>query len=215
MGLLVRLLEKYTFRTGKLRGLWVRLAHPNSYKYADFLRLHGGYVGIGPNSRVNWSATITNPGFVRIGANCAVAKADLIGHNGVIGIFMTQYGEKLDSVGKIDIRDNSFIGHGSIILPGVTIGPNSIVAAGSVVSRDVPPDMVVGGVPAKVICSTRDYYERLLQRSRETPWHGLIEQRRGDYDPAMEPELNRLRHEYFYGSGETSADYPGSKQGAS
>lgn len=51
----------------------------------------------------------------------------------------------------IDIKDNVFIGTGSIILPGVTIGSNVIVAAGAVVSSDVPDGKVVGGVPAKEI----------------------------------------------------------------
>ena len=50
-------------------------------------------------------------------------------------------------------------------MPGVTIGPNSVVAAGSVVTKDVPPDTVVGGVPAKAICSASDYLERIREQS--------------------------------------------------
>jgi len=49
------------------------------------------------------------------------------------------------------IRQNVWIGAGATILPGVTVGENSIVAAGAVVSRDVPPNTVVAGVPAKVV----------------------------------------------------------------
>ncbi|MBC3787315.1 sugar O-acetyltransferase [Spirosoma utsteinense] len=51
----------------------------------------------------------------------------------------------------IVIKRNAWIGAGATILPGVTIGENSIVAAGAVVSRDVPPNTVVAGVPAKVV----------------------------------------------------------------
>ncbi|OLY79142.1 putative acetyltransferase [Smittium mucronatum] len=51
----------------------------------------------------------------------------------------------------IRICDNAWIGGGSIILPGVTIGKNSVVAAGAVVTKDVPENVVVGGNPAKVI----------------------------------------------------------------
>jgi acetyltransferase-like isoleucine patch superfamily enzyme len=54
-------------------------------------------------------------------------------------------------VGHIHIKKNAWIGANATILPGVTIGENSVVAAGSVVSRDVPDNTVVGGVPAKVI----------------------------------------------------------------
>ena len=51
------------------------------------------------------------------------------------------------------IKRNAWIGAGATILPGVTIGENAIVAAGAVVSRDVPPNTVVAGIPAKVVKS--------------------------------------------------------------
>ncbi|MFD2934845.1 DapH/DapD/GlmU-related protein [Spirosoma flavum] len=51
----------------------------------------------------------------------------------------------------IVIKRNAWIGAGSTILPGVTIGENAVVAAGAVVSRDVPANTVVAGVPAKVV----------------------------------------------------------------
>lgn len=49
------------------------------------------------------------------------------------------------------IKQNAWIGAGATILPGVTIGENAIVAAGAVVNRDVPPNTVVAGLPAKVV----------------------------------------------------------------
>ena len=54
---------------------------------------------------------------------------------------------------SILIKKNAWIGAGASILPGVTIGENSIVAAGSVVNKDVPDNVIVGGVPAKIIKS--------------------------------------------------------------
>ena len=54
-------------------------------------------------------------------------------------------------VGHIRIKKNAWIGAGAIILPGVTIGENSIVAAGAVVSISVPDNTIVGDIPAKVI----------------------------------------------------------------
>ncbi len=53
--------------------------------------------------------------------------------------------------GPIHIRKNAWIGAGATILPGVTIGENAVVAAGAVVSKDVPANSIVGGVPAKII----------------------------------------------------------------
>jgi acetyltransferase-like isoleucine patch superfamily enzyme len=51
----------------------------------------------------------------------------------------------------IVLKRNCWIGANSVILPGVTVGENSVVAAGSVVTKDVPADTVVAGVPARVI----------------------------------------------------------------
>ncbi|MDR7044568.1 acetyltransferase-like isoleucine patch superfamily enzyme [Dyadobacter sp. BE34] len=51
----------------------------------------------------------------------------------------------------VHIKRNAWIGAGATILPGVTVGENAVVAAGAVVSRDVPPNSVVAGIPAKVI----------------------------------------------------------------
>lgn len=52
---------------------------------------------------------------------------------------------------SIHVKKNAWIGAGATILPGVSIGENAIVAAGSVVTKDVPNNTIVGGVPAKVI----------------------------------------------------------------
>ena len=52
---------------------------------------------------------------------------------------------------SVHIKKNAWIGAGATILPGVTVGENSIVAAGAVVNKDVPANTIVGGIPAKVI----------------------------------------------------------------
>lgn len=53
--------------------------------------------------------------------------------------------------GTVSIKKDSWIGAGVIILPGVTIGEKSVIASGAVVTKNVPPCTVVGGVPAKII----------------------------------------------------------------
>lgn len=63
-------------------------------------------------------------------------------------------------IAKIRIGDRAFIGARSIIMPGVTIGVNAIVAAGSVVTKSVPDGCVVGGNPARVLTNTDEYIER-------------------------------------------------------
>ena len=61
-----------------------------------------------------------------------------------------------DISGEVVIKEWTWIGAGAIILKGVTIGPKSVVAAGSVVTKDVPPGVIVGGVPAKIIKRIED-----------------------------------------------------------
>ena len=65
-----------------------------------------------------------------------------------------------DVFGKVVIEDWAYIGAGSHIMPGVTIGEGALVAAGSVVTKSVAPHTVVGGNPARYISSTEEYYER-------------------------------------------------------
>ena len=65
-----------------------------------------------------------------------------------------------ETVGCIEIMDDVFIGSNVTILNDVRIGSNSIVAAGAVVTEDVPANSVVGGVPAKVICSMDEYLNK-------------------------------------------------------
>lgn len=69
-----------------------------------------------------------------------------------------------EMVGCIEIEDNVFIGAGTTVLYNTRIGSNVIVAAGSVITKDVPPNCVVGGVPAKVIKSIDAYVEKLGQK---------------------------------------------------
>lgn len=59
-------------------------------------------------------------------------------------------------VGEVVLRDGCWIGIGAVILPGVTIGRNAVVAANAVVTTDVPDYVVVGGVPAKIIKRTHE-----------------------------------------------------------
>ncbi|MFX4273872.1 acyltransferase [Propionibacteriaceae bacterium Y1700] len=77
------------------------------------------------------------------------------------------------------MEDNVFIGLRAIILPGVHIGEGSIVAAGAVVSSDIAPGSVVGGVPAKFIKSVTDYRQALT--GKETLTKGLAPSEKRDH----------------------------------
>ncbi len=186
--------------------MWIRVCKPRNDEYAEFLRRHGGFFAIGRDCRINADVRVTDPAYVRLGNNVTLSSCILVGHDASIGVIGRATGKKLDSVGKIDIRDNVFVGYGAILLPGITIGPNAIVAAGAVVTRDVAPGTVVAGVPARPVGTFDDLAERLESRTRELPWADLILQREGDFDPEMEPTLKRLRVESFFGESSQSAE---------
>lgn len=189
----------YAWRTGKLRGLYRRLCHPTSLEWGAFLSRWGGFYSVGEDVSINIGCNVTDPAYTRIGKNVALSSCTLLGHDASVRILNTRFGKKMDSVGKIDIRDNSFVGHGAIVMPRVTIGPDSIVAAGAVVTKDVPPGVVVGGNPARVICTTEELVRRMEKRSDAYPWIDLIRQREGAFDARIEGELVRMRVAHFYG----------------
>ncbi len=201
--MLRRLIRAIAMRTGKLRGLYCKLCRPNGEEYAQYLRRHGSLYSLGERCSILSSAVITDPAYTRIGNNVRISTCALIGHDGSVQMLNRAYGKKLDSVGKVDIRDNVYIGYHAIVLPNVTIGPNAIVAAGAVVTRDVAEGDIVAGVPAKPIGRVENLVKRLEARNQSFPWMELIEQRQGTYDPQLEPELCRLRVDYFYGSEES------------
>jgi acetyltransferase-like isoleucine patch superfamily enzyme len=189
----------YAWRTGKLRGLYRRLCHPTSLEWGAFMSRWGGFYSLGENVSITFGCNVTDPAYVRIGSNVGLSSCTILGHDASIRILNNRFGKKLDSVGRVDIRDNSFVGHGAIVMPRVTIGPDSIVAAGAVVTKDVPPGVVVGGNPARVICTTEELVRRMEKRSDAYPWIDLIRQREGAFDARIEGDLVRMRVAYFYG----------------
>ncbi|MBP2299360.1 sugar O-acetyltransferase [Azospirillum picis] len=119
-----------------------------------FFTAGGDEIRVGRNVFINQNCTFYDLGGLDIGDDV------MIGPN--VSIITT--GHPLDpsqrraaTIGKpIRIERNVWIAAGATIIGGVTVGENSVVAAGSVVTRDVPPDTLVGGNPARPIRSLKD-----------------------------------------------------------
>ncbi len=72
-------------------------------------------------------------------------------------------------VGRVRIARGARIGCNVLIMPGVTVGEGAMVAAASVVTRDVPPETLVGGNPAKVIATAADYFAKQRENMQGRP----------------------------------------------
>jgi len=197
--LLKRFLRYLAFEHGKATVLYKKVCSPDGLEWAALIKKRRLLYEIGAECSIQVYANIVDPRYVRLGNNVRLAECTLLGHDGSVNMINRAYGCRLDRVGKIDIRDNVFIGQAAIVLPGVTIGPNAIVAAGAVVTNDVPENSVVGGVPAKGICSLDKLVQKWRRENEQLPWHNLIEQRGQDYDATIEPALQQARAEFFFG----------------
>jgi acetyltransferase-like isoleucine patch superfamily enzyme len=162
------------------------------------MKLHGGFYSVGEHCSILPSTNFTDPAYVKLGNNVHFSNCTLVGHDGAVAMLNRAYNVRLDSVGKIDIRDNVFIGYGAIVLPDVTIGPNAIVAAGAVVTKNVAPGTIVGGIPARAIGKVEDLVAKLQASTDGLPWQEAIRKRGLDFDYAMEEEMIRRRVEHFY-----------------
>ena len=128
----------------------------------------GNDVFIGPGAHFSTISSIEIGNKVMFGPNVTIIGGN---HNTKkIGEYMFDVEEKgpFDDL-PVVIKDDVWIGTGAIILKGVTVGEGSIIGAGSVVNRDVPPYSVVGGVPAKILKfrfdkSELEYHKRVLEK---------------------------------------------------
>lgn len=113
-------------------------------------------IKIGNNVSFNTDIHIGAINAIEIGDNCLFASRIYITdhYHGDTSAEMVKLAPKdrpLISKGPVIIKDNVWVGEGVAIMANVTIGENSIIAANAVVTKDVPPNAVVGGVPAKII----------------------------------------------------------------
>lgn len=130
--------------------------------YCDY----GKHIEVGKNFYANYNCTIIDVARVRIGDNCLLAPN--------VAIYTAGHPVHPDSRNslyeygmEVTIGDNVWIGGNSVILPGVKIGSNTVIGAGSVVTKDIPDWVVAGGNPCKVIRKITEADRKFYYRDRE------------------------------------------------
>ena len=138
----------------EVRDLFARLfgkpVDPSFRVFPPFYTDFGQNITVGKNVFINACCHFQDQGGITLGDNC------LVGHNVVFATLNHGFApEERQSMlpAPIVVGRNVWIGSNSTILQGVTIGDNSIIAAGSVVTKDVPANAIVAGVPARFIRS--------------------------------------------------------------
>jgi acetyltransferase-like isoleucine patch superfamily enzyme len=138
-------------------GRWAWIGHGSK------IRVHEGEVSIGAKTVMGQECTISAYQHVSIGRECIVAdRVMLIDFDH--GVVEVDRPIRLQGIYKRDVRvgHNVWLGYGACVLRGVTIGENSIVGTSAVVTKDVPENAIVGGVPARVI--------RMRENPRSMRW---------------------------------------------
>ncbi|MFE5409448.1 sugar O-acetyltransferase [Microbacterium sp. NPDC056569] len=121
-------------------------AHLNPPLFVDY----GENIHIGAGTFVNYNLTALDVAAITIGADCQIGpNVQLLTPTHPIDPAPRR--DKLEAAQPITIEDNVWLGGGVIVCPGVTIGENSVIGAGSVVTKDIPANVVAVGSPARVI----------------------------------------------------------------
>ena len=139
----------------------------NAFVNPPFYCDYGFNIEVGDNFFANYNCTILDVAKVKIGKNCLLAPNVAIytaGHavDPELRAAMYEYGM------PVTIGDNVWIGGISVICPGVTIGDNSVIGAGSVVTKDLPSDVVAAGNPCRVIRAITERDKTYYFKDRKT-----------------------------------------------
>ena len=170
------------------RRLELQIARPGRVEFGRFvwvgdrtkIRCHEGVVEIGAKTVIGQECTISAYRRVRIGEQCVIAdRAMFIDFDH--GVVEVERPIRLQGIYKRDVvvGSNVWIGYGACVLRGVRVGDNSIVGTNSVVTRDVPANAVVAGIPARVI--------RMREAPAELRWSDPVEP-----DPRAETTLPQV-----------------------
>ena len=117
-------------------------------------------VEVGDNCRLNGVSFGSEAYLVKIGNHVSATKVHFETHDGGMWIFREKHSD-WDKIKGITVGDNVYIGFDCMIMPGVTIGNNVVIGAKTVVTKDIPDNVVVVGVPGRILKTTDEYYNKI------------------------------------------------------
>lgn len=143
----------------------LRLSTANSSGKVALFKKHLG-VKFGKNVRITGIPSFgSEPYLITIGDNVTITHGVVFhNHDGGVGLLRAKY-PGIDIIKPITVGNNVFIGSNTTIMPGIVIGNNVIIGASSVITRNIPDNVVVAGVPAKIIKSMEEYEEKVLKEA--------------------------------------------------
>lgn len=116
------------------------------------IRCSGATLSIGAGTTVvNGSLQLHEPGEIRIGADCMIANQVYVSLSDVHPIRDRASGDRINPAASVEIGDHVWLGLRSMVMKGSRVGAGAVIAAGAVVSGDVPAHAVAAGVPARVV----------------------------------------------------------------
>ena len=159
-----------------MKQLWHRIIHyterlraKDGHGYARCLAQRNFFHAMGRDCYIDFSVNVDEPYLVSMGDNVWLTDdVRLLTHDGAISMLSRATGESLRKFGSIHFGNNVFVGMNASIMPGVAVGDNCIIATGSVVTRDVAANTIVGGNPAKPIGKVEDYLDKW--RDKQDPF---------------------------------------------
>lgn len=153
---------------------------------------HAGVI-MGKHNRIESYFWSTEPYLITIGNNCDLTEGTKIFTHGGARVARGNH-PNFDVFGKVVLGDRVYVGSRAMIMPGVTIGDNVLIAAGSIVTKSIPSNVVVAGNPAKYICSLDEYIERNLSYNTNT--RSLPPKEKKDF-LLTQPDTKFIKKEYI------------------
>lgn len=184
--ILGHLYKVYIYRFGRTK---------TSENYIKWLKFNGISVGKGTyiHDPKRITIDVTRPELLEIGEHVFLHSGTLIlTHDWASWCFVERYNDFIPSHGKVVIGNNVWLGENVTILKGVEIGDNVIIGAGSIVTKSIPSNSVAVGVPARVISTMDEYYNKRKTQYRNE----AIEYCREFIKKGIEPPVEKFYDDY-------------------